>query len=196
MIHRLLRNQSDYDWGAANALLGFKDSPVLLAELKTLLIRDPKSSIYTAHVLVRNGQRTLLPEALAAAAPFVRNPKSVSRNTLFAATSLLRDCGSDAQFEVFLATLRRLRVEDEDSYRTLFSSVHGLQHRRELRAAAILIDDRRFGFGTLRYCDVAAGVVKHFSGDTSEFVQAPSASERDRMVARSRAWLAANWGSF
>jgi hypothetical protein len=104
----------------------------------------------------------------------------------------LRDYGSDRQFDVIPATLRRLKNRNEDAYRKLFGSVNYMQSRRELRVAAVLIDDRRPGFGTLRYCDVAAGTVERLSGQAFGIKRQMSPEERDRAVARAAAWLASH----
>jgi hypothetical protein len=164
LIRCLLRNMPVYDWGAANELLEFKESPLVIGSMKSSLSRDPGGSIYVAWVLVRNGQRGFLPEALDAAVNLVSAPERVLMNRLQASSWLLRDYGSDRQFDVIPATLRRLKNQNEDAYRKLFGSVNYMQSRRELRVAAVLIDDRRSGFGTLRYCDVAAATVERLSG--------------------------------
>ena len=189
LIRCLLRNMPAYDWGAANELLEFKDSPLAIGTMKNSLSRDPAGSIYVAWVLVRNGQRAFLPEALDAAVSLVRAPESVLMNRLQASSWLLRDYGSDWQFEVIPATLRRLKNKNEDAYRNLFGSVNYMQSRRELRVAAVLIDDRRPGFRTLRYCDVAAATVERLSGQAFGIKREMTLEDRDRAVARAAAWL-------
>ena len=164
----------------------------MVGSLKTLLSRDPGGSIYVAWVLVRSGQRGFLPEALVAAVNLVSAPERVLMNRLQASSWLLRDYGSDRQFDVIPATLRRLRNQNEDAYRNLFGAINYMQSRRELRVVAVLIDDRRSGFGTLRYCDVAAGTVEKLSGQAFGFKQQTSLEERDRAVARAAAWLASD----
>jgi len=164
LIRCLLRNMPVYGWGAANRLLEFKESPLVIGGMKSSLSRDPGGSIYVAWVLVRDGQREFLPEALDAAVNLVSAPERVLMKRLQASSWLLRDYGSDRQFDVIPATLRRLKNRNEDAYRKLFGSVNYMQSPRELRVAAVLIDDRRSGFGTLRYCDVAAATVERLSG--------------------------------
>jgi hypothetical protein len=189
LIRCFLRNMPGYEWGAGNKLLEFKDSPLVLASMKDLLSRDPAGSIYVAWVLVRNGQHGILPEALEAAVKLASAPDRVSMSRLQASSALLRDFGSESQFNVIPATLRRFKYKNEDAYRKLFGSVSYSQSRRELRVAAVLIDDRRPGFGTLRYCDVAAGSVQRLSGQSFGIQQEMTPEERDRAVARASVWL-------
>jgi hypothetical protein len=196
LISCLLRNMSTYEWGAANSLLDFKDSPLAIHELTGLLTRDPGASIHVASVLVRNGQRAFLREALDAAQRLVSDPGPVAMNRLQASSGLLRDYGSDEQFNVILATLRRLKAPNEDAYRKLFGSVSGTQSKRELRVALILIDDRRPGFGSMRYCDVAAATVERLSGEHFGFNQEMTSAERDRVVVLANAWLSTHRNIF
>ena len=73
------------------------------------------------------------------------------------------------------------------------AQVAGLEaQERELRVAAILIDDRRPGFGSLRYCDVAAATVEKLSGEDFGIKQEMAGSERDRAVALAAAWLSSH----
>ncbi len=189
LIRCLLRNMPAYDWGAANRLLEFKDSPVVVREMGSALVRDPSGSIYVAWTLVRNGQRAFLREALDAAMVLVRSPDEVPMNRLQASSSLLRDFGSDEQFDLIVATLRRLKTQNENAYRKLFGSVSYMQSRRELRVAAVLIDDYRWGFRTLRYCDVAAATVQKLTGENLGIQQEMTLQDRDRAVTGAAAWL-------
>lgn len=74
LIRCLLRNMPANEWGAANSLLDFKNSPLVRRELTGLLKQDPGGSIYVASVLVRNGQRTFLKQVLEAATRVVGDP--------------------------------------------------------------------------------------------------------------------------
>ena len=194
LIRGLLRNMHDYEWGASYALLDFKDSPLLIHELKSSLLRDVSGSIYCASVLIYNGQRSFLPEALTAAAKLVNDPGPVSTNRLYAASTLLRDNGTDQQFEVLLASLRRLKTENQADYGKLYGSVSDPRNKRELMVANVIIDDRRVRFGTLRYCDLAATTVEYFSGEKFGIKRDMTLVERDRAVALAAAWLKRHLG--
>jgi hypothetical protein len=192
LIRCLLRNMPAYDWGAANELLEFKDSALVVGGMKGSLPRDPAGSIYVAWVLAHNGQHGFLPEALDAALNLVKDPAPVLMNRLQASSWLLRDYGSDRQFDAIPATLRRLKFSNEDAYRKLYGSVGYRESQRELRVASVLIDDRRPGFRTLRYCDVAAADVEKLSGQDFGIKQEMTLEERDRAVALAAAWLSSH----
>lgn len=196
LIRCMLRNMPAYDWGAANRLLEFKDSPLVIRELTASLASDPSGSIYVAYTLVRNGQVAFLREALNAAVKLASNPGPVPMNRLQASSALLRDYGSEDQFDIIPATLVRLKNVNEDQYRKLFGSVSYRTSKRELRVAAILIDDRRPGFGSLRYCDVAAATVEKLSGENFGIKQEMAATERDRAVALAAVWLSSHRNTF
>jgi hypothetical protein len=151
---------------------------------------DPSGSIYAAYVLLRNGQNGFKSEALDAAVKLVSDPADLPMDRLHAAASLLRDYGSDRQFEVILTTLRRLKTTHEDQYRALFGAVEDRRNERILLAAAILIDDRRVGWGErFRYCDVAAGDIEAISGQHFGIQQEMTLEVRDRAVAAASEWL-------
>lgn len=189
LIRCLLRDMAAFEWGASHALLNFKDTPFLLRQMQLLLTRDPSASIYAANVLIRNGQHAFLQQALAAATTLVSAPGPVPANRLQAASSLLLQHGSDAQFNLIPFTLRRLKLEDEPAYAKLFLSVNSRQSKRELRVALVLIDDRRSGFGTHRYCDEAAALVQALSGEHFGIKPRMTTHEWDRAVALAGAWL-------
>src|SRR6516225_9946499 len=96
-------------------------------------------------------------------------------NRLQASSALLRDYGTDDQFDIIPATLRRLQNVNEDQYRKLFGSVSYRQNKRELR-----------------YCDVAAATVEKLSGENFGIEQEMTASEHDRAVALAAAWLSSH----
>jgi hypothetical protein len=109
-----------------------------------------------------------------------------SRITIHYANPEIRPSGG---YSGLVSLLARWKREDEKRYRALWSAAAYGHEPRELRLAAILIDDRRYGFGTLRYCDVAAGEVQMISGVKFGLSQQASLDERDRAVARAAAWL-------
>ncbi len=60
---------------------------------------------------------------------------------------------------------------------------------RELRLAASLIGDWLYGFGNLRYGDVAAGdTSKRFPAPSSAFGQETSIERRERAAALAAVW--------
>ncbi len=191
LIRRLLRNSGAYAWGAAVTLVDFKDSTVLIDGLNAAMRRDQPGSMTVAYIVTNAGQRAVLPEALELAQRIV-NRFTVYSPELQAAAHLILKEGNDRQFEGLASLLARWKREDETRYRALWSAAAYAQNPRELRLAAILIDDRRYGFGTFRYCDAAAGVVQQISGARFGVSQEMSIEQRDRAVAGAAAWLKAH----
>ena len=114
---------------------------------------------------MQSGQRAVLPEALNLALKQTGDPASASPADLSMAVRMLLQYGDEQQFAALEATMRRLQQQDENRYREMWGAAASGKNRRELRLAAILIGDRRPGFGSLRYCDAAAGVVQMVSGE-------------------------------
>ena len=190
LITKLVDDAPVHAWGSATTLMEFKDSPVLIDRLREALSRNRGGAVTIAWSLVRNGQRSLLPQALAAAQKLVMNPGQVNISELQAASGLVRDYGDDAQFGALVATLRRLKTADVEQYRKLFGSAAYSQNKREIELAAVLIDDMREGFPPMRYCDVAAGTLQRLSGQDFGIGQNMTRPDWDRAVGRARNWLA------
>jgi hypothetical protein len=191
LIRCLLRNSGAYAWGAAVTLVDFKDSTVLIDGLNAAMRRNKPGSMTVAHFILNAGQRAVLPEALELAQRLVTTTSGRGAELQAAAQLILKE-GDSRQFEALAATLVRLKQEDENRYRELWGAAAYGQNRRELRLAAILIDDRRFGFGALRYCDVAAGEVQRISGVPLGIAQQMTPAARDAAVAGAAAWLKAH----
>ncbi len=196
LIRRLLRNSPAYSWGAANILVDFKDSTVLIDELNARLRRGAGAATTVAWFIVKSGQRAVLPEALNLAQKQVSNPAPVPADELRIAAQMLATYGDDRQFESLAAAMQRLRQQDEPHYRELWFGAASPQNQRRLRLSAILIDDRRQFSGGLRYCDYAAWMVQTLSG--AKFgtgrIEEMSAADRDRFVGRAAAWLESHRG--
>jgi hypothetical protein len=190
LITKLVDDASVHAWGSATTLVEFKDSPVLSARLGDALDWNRRGAVTIAWSLVRNGQRSLLRQSLAAAQKLVMNPGPVNMSELQAASGLVRDYGDDAQFGALVATLRRLKTADVEQYRKLFGSAAYSDNQREIQLAAVLLDDTREGFPPMRYCDVAASTLQRLSGKEFGIGQHMTRADWDRAVGRARDWLA------
>ena len=191
LIRCMLRNEAAYPWGAAVTLIDFKNSTVLIDGLNAAMRRNQLGSMMVAHYILNAGQRAVLPDALELAQKLV-NGRNATSLDFMAAAQLIVEKGDDRQFGSLVALLAQFKHEDEKRYRELWSAAGYVQNPRALRLAGVLIDDRRPGFGTLRYCDVAAGVVQMISGVKLGIAQQMSPEERDRAVARAARWLKAH----
>jgi len=185
LIRCLLRNSSEYPWGAAQSLLQYKDSTVFLDGVNAAMRRNAPGSLTVAYFAAKAGKEAVLPDGLALALRMVQRAQQAPLGELQPAAQLILNYGSDAQFEALTAALRRFKTEDENAYRALWGAAAYGVNRREVDLARVLIDDRRPGFITMRYCDVAAFAVQRFAG--LDF-----GKDRDARVARAAAWLAAH----
>lgn len=190
LITKLVDDAPVHAWGSATTLVQFKDSAVLIDRLRDALSRDQNGAVTIAWYLVRNEQRSVLPQALVAAQKLVMNPGPVNMSELQAASGLIRDYGDDAQFGALVVTLRRLKTADVEQYRKLFGSAAYSQNKREIQLAAVLIDDTREGFPPMRYCDIAVGVLQRLSGQDFGVVQNMTRPDWDHAISRARDWLA------
>jgi hypothetical protein len=191
LIRRLLRHSGDYAWGAANALVQYKDSTVLIDGLNRAMRRNAAGSITIAYFIVKAGQQAVAPEALDLAVRLVNRAAVLGTGELPAAAQLIVTDGDDRHFDALAAALGRFKRENENAYRDLWGAAAFGSNRRGLRLAAILLDDRRPGFVTFRYCDVAAGAVAALSGQNFGISRDMPLAGRDRAVARASAWIAA-----
>lgn len=190
LIVKLIEDAPIHSWGSATTLIEFKDSPVLAGRLRAALRSNQRGAVIIAWYLARDGHRTVLPEALELAQTFVTNPGPIDMSELQAASGLIREYGSDAQFGSLVATLLRLKTADVEHYQRLWGSASHSDNRREIELAAILIDDTREGFPPMRYCDVAASVLQRLSGQDFGVGQTMTRADWDRAVSRARGWLA------
>ena len=102
--------------------------------------------------------------------------------------------GDDRQFENLATALARIERENEGAIANCGARRSMAQPAGtiSLESGGIVISDRRFGFRTLRYCDVAAGLVQRISGVDFGVSLLNSPQERDRTVALAAEWLKAH----
>ena len=194
LIRCLLRNAGAYSWGAANALLQYKDSTVFLDGVNAAMRRNAPGTMTIAWFAAKAGKQAVVPEALDLAVRLVERSATSSAREIQPAVQLLLALGDAAHFDALVSALVRFKHEDENFYRELWGAAGYGVNRRELALARILIDDKRPGFVTLRYCDVAASVVQRLSGQDFGMKQQRSLAQRDAVVGRAAAWLAGHQG--
>ncbi len=192
LIRCLLRNAAVYHWGAANALMQYKDSTVFLDGVTAAMRRSAPGSLTIASAAAKAGKEAVLPDALDLAVRLVQRVVLSPVHELQPAAQLILTYGDAARFHALVAALVRFKWEDENFYRDLWGASAYGQNPRELALAAVLLDDKRPGFVTLRYCDVAAYAVQRLSGQDFGTKRDMSPAERDATVARAAVWLAAH----
>ena len=192
LIRCLLRHAADFPWNAGMSLVQYRDSTVFIDGVNAAMRRNAAGSLTVAYVSVKAGQQAVLPAALELAGRIVEHAISSPAGELQPAVQLILNYGDAAQFDALVSTLARSKRENENFYRDLWSAAAYDANRRQLALAAVLIDDKRPGFHTLRYCDVAASTVQRFSGQDFGIKQEMSPAARDAAVARAAVWLAAH----
>jgi hypothetical protein len=175
-------------WGSANSLIQYASNPVTTETLREALQNDLSGSSYIAWTLVRNGDRAVLPQALARALAVVDRPAGDDFTDLQGAAALLRDYGSDHDLEQLAGLVRKYQIRDEKFYRVLWQYATEDGNPREARVLAVVLRDRRPVSSELRYCDFAVGVLEKAVSQNFS-AGAETIKERDDAVSRAVAWL-------
>lgn len=141
-----------------------------------------------AWTLVRNGDRGVLPQALARALKVVDRPAGGDFTDLQGAAALLRDFGSDLDLDRLAGLVRKYQTEDRKFYSVLWQYATEAGNPREARVLAVVLQDRRIVSNETRYCDFAVGVLERAVGQTFDS-GGKTMKDRDDAVSRALAWL-------
>lgn len=175
-------------WGSANSLIQYAANPVTTETLREALQNDLSGSSYIAWTLVRNGDRDVLPQAMARALKVVDRPAVGDFTDLQGAAALLRDYGSDRDLEQLAGLVRKYQIRDEKFYRVLWQYATEAGNPREAPVLAVVLHDRRPVSSELRYCDLAVGVLEKAVRQNFG-AGAKTIKERDEAVSRAVAWV-------
>jgi hypothetical protein len=176
-----------HGWGSANSLVEYADHPVTTETLRQALDNDLSGSSYIALVLVRSGNRDILPNALVRALKVADRPDA-AYDDLQGAAALLRDYGSDSQLKQLADLVWKYQAQDKNFYHLLWQYATEGGNAREARVLAVVLRDRRTVFDETRYCDIAAGVLEKAAGQHFG-AGGKTLRERDDAVARALAWV-------
>ncbi len=170
-------------WGAANSLVEYADNPITMETLRQALRDDLRGSSYIAMVLARNGNKTILPEALVQALRVVGDPEGhpTDYGDLEGAAALLRDHGSDRDLAQLAALVRKYQTLAPVYYSTLWQYATEAGNPREMWVLAVVLNDRRIVFGETRYCDMALSELERATGQHF--------GAGDQAVSKAQAWL-------
>lgn len=187
LIHTWIAEAPLHAWGSANSLIEYASHPVTTETLRQALDSDVSGSSYVALVLVRSGNRDVLPEALARALKIADRPDA-GYDDLQGAAALLRDYGSDRELKQLAGLVRKYQTRDEKFYQLLWQYATEGGNRREARVLAVVLRDRRPAFADVRYCDLAVGVLERAVGEHFG-ASGKTVHERDAAVSKALVWI-------
>jgi hypothetical protein len=193
LIRTWIANAPFNEWGSANSLLEYADSPVTTEALRQALKNDLRGSSYIAMVLANHGNKTILPDAVARAFRVIDGPLGLGSkfDEVQGAAALLRDHGSDLDLVRLVAIVRKYQSLDPGYYGVLWQDATGSTNLREIRVLAVVLADRRVAYGSMRYCDYALGEFDRLTDERFD-IAAASIPERDAAVSRALAWINAH----
>ena len=157
LIHQTLDISDIGAWGAGVALQEFAQEPSLVRKLDLMLKSRRPGALYVAYDVLKAGQsREIRTAAVAAALDYVNDP-SKSGSEIHAACSVIRDFGTDAQFDQLVSAIRKYQFSKPKRYDELWRYTISSDNKRELVVLEILLSDQRMYDKSLRYSDIARG---------------------------------------
>lgn len=191
LIRVLIADAPLHAWGSANVLVDYNQNPLTTETLRQALRDDVAGSSYIAWTLARNGNRAILPEALARALRVADRPDaSTGQGDLQGAGALLREFGSDQDLKQLAQLVRKYQTQNQNFYTGLWQYSTENGNPREARVLAVVLHDTRPITPEMRACDFALGVLERAVGQTFHS-SGTTIQDRDAAVAKALAWLEA-----
>lgn len=154
LIHHLLLNADIASWGVGVTVSEFAREPSLVRELRSMLKGRSPGALSVAYSILRAGQRDVLEDA-AALSFYYLSVQGAPPPEFPAACRVIRDFGSDEQFNRLIGEIRRTQYQDQHRYDELWRSVIWSDNDRERTVLEILLKDNRAYLPHLRYSDIA-----------------------------------------
>ena len=154
LIHHLLLNADIASWGVGVTVSEFAREPSLVRELRSMLKGRSPGALSVAYSILRAGQRDVLEDA-AALSFYYLSVQGAPPPEFPAACRVIRDFGSDEQFNRLIGEIRRTQYQDQHRYDELWRSVILVYQDRERTVLKILLKDNRAYLPHLRYSDIA-----------------------------------------
>jgi hypothetical protein len=165
-------------WGSANALVEYAKNPVTTETLRQALRDDVPGALTIAFWVLREGNREVLPEALARAFKVADRPGG-NNGEVQDAGGILRDYGSDPDLDRLAALVRKYQSANRDFYMSLWQSA------ASPRVLGVVLSDRSVvpnsSTAGFRVCDYAL--------ETLERAVGQKFGTGDEAIARAQAWL-------
>ena len=182
-------------WGVAVTItVHDRQNPTAVRLLIELLEAGKPEAVFVTQYIVRDAQHPVIPAAVKAAREQISLEYSRKAfGTFRAACELIRDYGSEEDFEFLLAQIAKAKEEDFQKFRAFWSACVYVKNPRLIRIYELFIDDRGdYGKRGWRLCDSAATGLQHLTGEDFGAASGLSVSERDKVVEKAKVWLAAN----
>ena len=154
LIHTFLNVSDLNEWGTGGALQEFAREPSLVEELHSMLESWRPGSLYVAYDVMKAGQTKIVATAMATALGYVNDP-SKSHSEIQAACWVIRDFGTDAQFNQLVRAIRKYRYQDRKHYDELWRNTVWSDNDRERAVLEILLADQRKYDSSQSYSDIA-----------------------------------------
>lgn len=180
-------------WGVA-VMIGANDprNPTAMKLLTEALRAGRPEAVYIAHMAVKDAAHPVLPAAVDAARKLLPSVRSRDEFGVFrAACLLIRRYGSDQDFDSLLADMRKAKADDRARYIDHWRAREYDKHPRLIEIIRLAIDDAS-DHGGMRLCDTAAFHLESVTGEDFGAASGLTLAERDEVVAKARAWLAAH----
>ncbi len=180
-------------WGSANSLVEYANNPVTTDTLRQALRNDKCGSSNIALVLAQQGNKAILPDAIARAFRVIDDPKHRGCDSIEfqGAAQLLGVYGSDRDLTRLAAIVRKYQTLYPDYYSGLWQFATESGNPREIPVLAVVLTDRRIQCCGFRYCDYA---LYEFDRVTKQKFDIKTATipERDAAISRALAWIKAH----
>ena len=154
LIHQTLDISDLAAWGAGVTLQEFAQEASLVRELDLMLKSRRPGALYIAYDMLKAGQNKIRAAAMAAALAYVNDP-SKNHSEIQAACQVIRDFGTEAQFNQLVRAIRKYQYEEPKHYDELWRNTIWSDNDRERTVLEILLADQRMYDASQRYSDIA-----------------------------------------
>ena len=165
LIHQTLDISNLAGWGAGVTLQEFAQEPSLVRELDLMLKSRRPGALYIAYDMLKAGQNKIRAAAMAAALAHVNDP-SKNHSEIQAACWVIRDFGTEAQFNQLVRAIRKYQYEEPKHYDELWRNTIWSDNDRERTVLEILLADQRMYDASQRYSDIARNELARLSKPT------------------------------
>jgi hypothetical protein len=170
LIHQFLDISDLATWGPGITLQEFAQERSLVQELGLMLESRRPGALYTAYDVLKAGQNKIRAAAVVAALAYVNDP-SKNHSEIQAACWVIRDFGTEAQFNQLVRAIRKYQYEEPKQYDEIWRNTIWSDNDRERAVLEILLADQRMYDASQRYSDIARNELARLSKPTPSGTQ-------------------------